>query len=418
MAAEEPATEFDTWSAAGHAIQIQYSKELMNSISEAAWEGLQKVPRRGLEIGGVLYGERDGEEIRILEWRPIGCEHSSGPSFDLSARDKESLRLLLNDPAGAPEELLPVGWFHSHTKDGVSLSEEDLALYQTFFPGNWQVALVLRPHTYEAPRAGFFFREEDGSVQAEKSYGEFELSRRSRRLPVGFDPSNPQLRSPLRDGSPASVSRAAPLATPAAAEARSENRTSPSLAPEFAVPDAAEVPRPQTSRRWSVWLIAAVPVVAVLVLLIAPLLDTSVSDVVGLQAWDSGGQLVVEWNHAAAPVIAAEGGSLRIADGSNQYELELSGEELRTGSITYVHETGDVEFQLDLRASGGETRRELTRFLGEAPSSASAAAEDSGQRQLLEAEAELLQQRLAEEAARNLQLRETVDQIRGNLPAR
>jgi len=417
MLAEGPTAEFTTWSAAGHSIRIHYRNDLVNLISEAAWEGLQKVPRRGLEIGGVLYGERDGDDVRVLEWRPIACEHASGPSFELSERDKEKLRQQLLDTDAAPQGLMPVGWFHSRTKDGVFLSEADIALYQSFFPAAWQIALVVRPHLYDPPRAGFFFREPTGSVQAERSYGEFELPRRSRRLPVGFDPSNPQVRSPLREGSPDSISPSTPVVTPPPLPPRPEREPRQSPPPEFETSKTVPLEHPPRQGHWRVWLAVAIPLLVILIVFGAPLVDKSDASNVLLQTSDMGGLLLLEWNHSAAPVMAAESGLVRIVDGPNAQEVPLSGEELRNGSVTYQHRTGDVVFQLDLMMAGGEMQSEVTRFLGAAPPSPSPA-EDSGQRAVLEAEAELIQRQLADEEAQNQELRATVERMRQNVSAR
>ncbi|MCP5109758.1 MAG: hypothetical protein GY953_02865, partial [bacterium] len=176
----------------------------MNEISEAAWEGLQKVPRRGLEVGGVLFGVRSGDELQITNWRPISCEHAKGPGFELSANDEAALKRMLEESAAASEllGLEPLGWFHSHTRDDIFLSDRDVDLYKRFFPAPWQVALVLKPHMQQPTRGGFFFREEDGSLRAASSHLEFTLGRRSRRLPVGFDPSNPQVRTPAGESLP------------------------------------------------------------------------------------------------------------------------------------------------------------------------------------------------------------------------
>lgn len=411
MTAEGASSEFSTWTAAGHAIQIHYRNDVMNAISDAAWEGLQKIPRRGLEVGGVLYGEREDDEIRILEWRPIACEHSNGPGFDLSESDREALRSQLHDSDAAPPGPIPVGWFHSRTKDGIFLSEADIALYNSHFPAMWQVALVVRPHLHETPRAGFFFREQDGSIQAERSHAEFELARRTRRLPVGFDPSNPSVRSPLRDGSPAGFSTPESLAEPFPQRHRQER--APRRAPAFGYEAARPSPPPQAARkgRWGVWLMAAFIVVALAVLLGAPLLEPGDSDDVALRATDTGGQLVLQWNHQAPAVQAAESGVLRVLDGPAQREIPLTGQEIRSGSITYIHTTGDVEFQLDLTIPDEGTQSLATRFIGMAPET-SVSTENASRRSLLEMEAETLQRQLADEAARNSELRDTVSRMR------
>jgi hypothetical protein len=74
-----------------------------------------------------------------------------------------------------PTDRQPVGWYHSHTRSEIFLSETDQDIHQRFFPEPWQVALVLKPHTFEPTRGGFFFREADGSIRGAASYREFIL---------------------------------------------------------------------------------------------------------------------------------------------------------------------------------------------------------------------------------------------------
>lgn len=69
--------------------------------------------------------------------------------------------------------MVPVGWYHSHTRSDLRLSEEDLDLHREFFPKRWQVCLILRPERARPLRAGFFVREADGSLKTGPSRLEF-----------------------------------------------------------------------------------------------------------------------------------------------------------------------------------------------------------------------------------------------------
>src|SRR6185369_17485709 len=98
-----------------------------------------------------------------------------GPSFTLSENDRRTLEQLLASPSSDSQlsGMQPVGWYQSHTRSEILLSEEELQFYQRYFPEIWQIALVLRPHRFDPVRAGFFYREPDGSVQAAASRLEF-----------------------------------------------------------------------------------------------------------------------------------------------------------------------------------------------------------------------------------------------------
>jgi len=141
--------ELKHWKAPGHDNEVSYDVAAMESMRRAALVGLQKIPKRGLEIGGVLFGTHDGNSVEVLQWREIQCEHAHGPGFELSAGDEDALRRFLAESAENPQlaELVPVGWFRTRTRGSAFLSESDVSLFDRFFPDPWQVALVLRPYS-------------------------------------------------------------------------------------------------------------------------------------------------------------------------------------------------------------------------------------------------------------------------------
>jgi hypothetical protein len=102
--------------------------------------------------------------------------------------------------------LQAVGWYHSHIRSKISLSERDLELHSRRFPAPFQVAVVLRPSAEGPTRAGFFFREASGAIRTESSYEEF---------PLRSEPSEPVLQTRARPATLASLKRDAPaLETP------------------------------------------------------------------------------------------------------------------------------------------------------------------------------------------------------------
>jgi hypothetical protein len=181
MATENAGSGFRSWGVEGHAIQIEYAVPALEEVCANAVDGLFRFRHGGMEVGGVLFGTAAGGRVRILTYRPLECEHAFGPRFVLSERDRAALKELLYAPQREPElrGLEPVGWYHSHTRSGVELRPHDLEIYDSYFPEPWQVALVVRPDNYGPARAGFFFRERDGTVHAQCAYEEFtSLARR------------------------------------------------------------------------------------------------------------------------------------------------------------------------------------------------------------------------------------------------
>jgi proteasome lid subunit RPN8/RPN11 len=74
-----------------------------------------------------------------------------------------------------------VGWYHTHPKMGVFLSEYDTWLHYNFFPETYQVALVIEPHSVTG---GFFVRNTDGELDAHRYYGFYELNNGRKRSVV------------------------------------------------------------------------------------------------------------------------------------------------------------------------------------------------------------------------------------------
>lgn len=152
---------------------IEYSPRVLDSIRLAVVDAFFSLPRGGAEIGGILLGSRGRNRVVITDYAALECEHAFGPGFTLS--DKDQARLLEMLEKAGNSDLQPVGWYHSHTRSDIFLSEADLEIHRRYFPEPWQVALVIKPHTFQPARAGFFFRAADGSIHASGSYREFQL---------------------------------------------------------------------------------------------------------------------------------------------------------------------------------------------------------------------------------------------------
>ena len=173
-----PTQEFGSWSPGSGNPTIEYSSAVLDEIRIRAAEGYQRMRHGGVEVGGILFGTRRDGVLRILAARPIECEYSSGPRFILSKRDETGLAESLVAAGGdaALAGLEPAGFYLSHTREEICMSEADLRTFNQFFPRPWQVALVVRPANLAPTRAGFFFREQDGTMRTECSYRDFQLS--------------------------------------------------------------------------------------------------------------------------------------------------------------------------------------------------------------------------------------------------
>ena len=175
MTEKDPDNSVATWKAPECPFTIEYSLRVLDDIRLAVMDAFFSLPRGGAEIGGILLGQFVKRRLAIADYVPLDCEHAFGPSFALSPRDQDRLAELLASAEQNPDRLRPVGWYHSHTRSEIFLTEADQELHHRYFPEPWQVALVLKPHTFHPTRAGFFFREPDGSIHGTASYQEFAL---------------------------------------------------------------------------------------------------------------------------------------------------------------------------------------------------------------------------------------------------
>ena len=149
----------------------------MEEIRAFACDELLQLSNGGEEVGGVVFGTRREDLVRIITWRPIACEHAQGAGLRLSYNDRMNLAVQLEMARQNPDlkDLRPLGWFVSHLREGVSLSPSDLEIYNGFFPEAWQVALVICPKGSGRAQAGFFVREAEDKVQSAASYQCFDL---------------------------------------------------------------------------------------------------------------------------------------------------------------------------------------------------------------------------------------------------
>src|SRR5216683_5141896 len=112
-----------SWSVGESPITVEYSLVVIEEIRHEVAEGFQRLSRGGIEVGGVLYGAREGRTVRIMAMREIACEHARGPTFHLSDNDRALLTTQLEREREAPRlsGMTAVGWFLSHTRSEIVL---------------------------------------------------------------------------------------------------------------------------------------------------------------------------------------------------------------------------------------------------------------------------------------------------------
>jgi proteasome lid subunit RPN8/RPN11 len=396
----------------------------------AAVDAFFSLPRGGAEIGGILLGQHLKGRLAILDYVALDCEHAFGPSFTLSARDQQRLAELLASAERNPDRLQPVGWYHSHTRSEVFLSEADQDLHNRYFPEPWQVALVLKPHTFHPTRAGFFFREPDGSMHGTASYQEFALEPLPvRPLPSGVVPATESapsvhLRRGPDPGGPVIAVAAeaadrgpAPAAEPAAGPA-SEAQPDGLPLPSFLVQ-----PAKRKSRRFATVLLIAIGVTLGVLgyqtrdlwlpgLMAA--IRTAPELWVGLNATDNDGQLQIQWDGNSPTVRQATNATLEIDDGLVPWEVQLDARHLRAGTFVYSRQSERIDIKLAIHLPGGQQAHGATSFLGRLPERKPAPEDPEirKQRDALAEQAAQLKTDLAAEVGRTRKLEKSLDEVK------
>ena len=162
----EKRNEYAYWAIPGAAVAVTYSLPLFHEIDFAVNEGYRKIPRGGIEEGGLLFGVIDEKGTRIDAFRPIVCEHSSGPSFLLSDHDLEGMQAQMEACETDPEleGLHVVGWFLAHTRGPLTLTDREADLCDHYFAHPGMVTMLVKPERFQPTRFGFLVRGTDGSL--------------------------------------------------------------------------------------------------------------------------------------------------------------------------------------------------------------------------------------------------------------
>jgi hypothetical protein len=324
------------WAVAEHPLAVECPWVVLEEINGAVQDGFRRLSRGGVEVGGILFGRKTDTVVRIMAWRPMICEHSRGPAFFLSNNDKQKLMEQLEAAGRDPQlqVLEPVGWFVSHTRAGLTMTEEDLEVFARYFPESWQLTLVYNPNRQGSTRAGFFVRDASGKVRGDATYREFTVS--NARSPKAETPSA----IPVDARTPQSIRK----------------RDRPSVAPATS----------SFAGHRRVALAALILLLGAFALFAVPRLRTTPvsQDPLQLKLLDAQGQLRVEWNRGSGILAQADSASLVIADGGPLPPIALDKETLQTGSVTYARLSEDVSVRLVVQRRGQPPYQEVARYVG------------------------------------------------------
>jgi proteasome lid subunit RPN8/RPN11 len=420
--------EMECWRAPQSPFQILYSRLVLEQIRLAVVDAYFVVPHGGVEIGGVLLGKYVDRQVEVISHEPIKCEYVFGPSFSLSSRDEEGLKDILAEVRNRLDGLEPVGWYHSHTRSEIFLTEADLEIHNRYFTEMWQVALVVRPSTAEPARAGFFFRELGGSIRASASYHEFELEPLRGRQ--AFPKKEPDARVPNQPAATTPNPQAAPEPSAVSASVgRVDSGSRVIELPSFLRNES------RTQAGWTrvpVFVIGMVCLALALGGLAYAARDAVLPRIGGLAGRISKSRVVgrpprigpamtikamddqefqIRWDTGSPAIREARSAVLAIVDGGVAQRIPLDGPQLRAGAFTFRKHSARTDFRLTIVTADGGSVEAATMLLvppsmaEEEHTSANASAAPLA-RQIAQ-----LHRQLDEQVARNKTLQEQLDRL-------
>lgn len=334
------------WELPGKPVVIHLHLSVIERLSAEVMRGFGAVPKRGAEVGGVLLGtiEQGAQTIvKVEDFEPVACDYKRGPSYLFTADDGAAFDdACVRSQPDSSRETYGVGYFRSHTREGLSLAPEDIELMENHFPSPSHIALLIKPFATKVSLASFFFRE-DGLFPSVAPL-EFPFRRREltgdeappRRTMLERVPRRPRLRDEVRN-------------LPAEEEIEEQVPAAPE--PAYAYTTTA---KSRVRGGW-VWI----PMSFVFLLLGVVLgfqaaltmggkgtgggtIDYSL----GLTLSKEGTNLSVKWDREAPAIRAAQKGVLEIEDAGYTKLVDLDAAQLRNGNILFTNSSKTVRFRL------------------------------------------------------------------------
>ncbi len=308
-----------TWTVDNPRITIHIKREVIRGIHRDAMTALVSLRRRGAEAGGLLLGtahRNSGLEISIEDYKPFESEHRFGPSYVLSDADKirfEDILRRRKDDSG-PQV---VGFYRSHTRDGLALASEDLDLIQSCFPADTNAFLLIKPHAKGTSEASFFFwREENDREKSSFHEFPFHVSQGEHSPPAQVEQEAD--RAPMPSGRQIGLGLLAGIGVIATVIAAVVYFEPLKTEPTKASPPVAQRP--------------------------VRVIEAQQPRTLGLSLAVTGNALWLRWHSDA--VQKAERAVLHIQDAGARRQIELDRKQLEKGSVLYVPAGGDVTFEM------------------------------------------------------------------------
>jgi hypothetical protein len=321
------------WNAPDGACSIALESSVVDDLRRRTIEAYTSLPKRGAEIGGLLFGKRRTDGAIAFEvdgCEEIPCEYRFGPSYKLSEGDYRSLsdRLVQIESEG-PGTV--IGLYRSYTGGDIALDQADQGLLRYLFPDTHFVLLLLQPISPEKCFAQFQFGSE-GELAGQGPYEQFLLEPSQLKAENKAKAEAP--REPLRE-EPVESPKSAIAVLPLPASRRSR------------IPEDEAPPVPRSSHGWTLlWLCALAVIAGAAGHEIWTLERQPRWAPMGLHATASARNLVLTWDAAAPAIQQASQGMMTVTDGAAQNQVPLTAAQLRSGKFDYAPSQDEVLFRL------------------------------------------------------------------------
>ena len=344
------------WKPEARLFTVRLRWDVMQRMNVETMRGFAVTRRRGTEAGGILlgrFGSAEGPEVTIDGFETVPCDYAKGPSYLLTDNDGAAFQAAIDKYKQPGSAMNSLGFWRGHTREGMHLEPEDVALFTKSFSDPRSLALVIKPYATRPSKARFFLQENNrlgitGSAPEFPFLKPREESVAPLRTPPRPEPP-PLVEAPPPPPLPLPVVPAQPVAR------IPEPKSPPPALPAFLAPKPE---RTNTARHWLVWVVMAAtagalggyqygissgtpalkpPAVAALAAPMDPQLNVQ----------QKNDLVTINWNPQAASVEQAQRAVLNIEDAGVRHQEMITKFQLRQGLTTYQPIGELVKFRME-----------------------------------------------------------------------
>ncbi len=327
------------WNPPEAAVTVKLAYEVVDQILPDVLRGFSAIPKRGAEVGGILFGRFEDEKtVAIDSFVAVPCDYKLGPGYEFTDADRVRFKDTVTPAA--------VGYYRSHTGEGFGPTEEDRQRLATLFRDPRSPLLLIQPFATKVSRGAFFFRIDgklEPSVQNDFPFSRKLLGGGSRRPKVGESPAAPEA-EPARP----LVEIPLPKVEPVSPAANPENPSEPAAG--YSKGFLAAALTLAVALGWAGGFFTARNV---------PRIPQPEFYQLRLQAAPRGSDVDVKWNPQADAIRTATRATLSVKNEAGEKTVRLDLDQLRQGRAVILDAAvSTIHLNLEVEQIAGSTIRE------------------------------------------------------------